>query len=157
MWFPWVIGTVLKYRRKLKADGVNLRGQTQASVTWGTGGKLQSGAPAERRSQRRESRLVVRKTLAFVFTCVRGELLRSWEKRQWGHQCSAPTNSAKCSLYIHHYPMQIRHRPRKQSWSLCRQASHRFHADRSLPGHTSVLCWLHRAAVHLIKTKTSPP
>ena len=105
----------------------------------------------------KESRLVVRKTLAFVFTCIRGELLRSWEKRQWGCQCSAPTNSAKCSSYIHHYPRQIRHRPRKQSWSLCRQASHRFHADRNLPGHTSVPCWLHRAAVHLIKTKTSPP
>lgn len=66
-----------------------------------------------------------------------------------------PANSAKCSAYIHHYPMQIRHRPRKQSWSPCTQASHRSHADRNLPGHTSAPCLLHKAAVHLIETKTS--
>lgn len=64
-----------------------------------------------------------------------------------------PTNWAKRSSYIHHYPMQSHHRPRKQSWSPCRQVSHRSHADRNLPGHTSAPCWLHKAAVHLIETK----
>lgn len=101
--------------------------------------------------------IMVRRTLAFVFTCIKGKLLRSWGKRQRGHRGSATPNSAKCSSHAHHYPGQIHRRPRKQSWSLCRQASRRFHADRNLPGHTSVLCWLHTAAVHLMETKAKCP
>ena len=119
--------------------------------------ELQSGHPTKGRSPRRESRSRVRRTLAFVFTCIKGKLLRSWEKRQRGHRGSATPNSAKCSSHAHHYPGQIHRHPRKQSWSLCRQASRRVHADRNLPGHTSVLCWLHTAAVHLMETKTRCP
>lgn len=46
--------------------------------------ELQSGPPTEGRSPRRKSRSVVRRTLAFVFTCIKGKVTEKLGKKDNG-------------------------------------------------------------------------
>ena len=64
--------------------------------------ELQSDPPTEGRSPRRESRSVVRRTLAFVFTCIKGKFLRSWEKKTMGsqRQCYSQTQPGAAHTHI---------------------------------------------------------